>query len=446
MVSNGDQASLIDQTASDNASLDRDNKLLNFSAPSYYYALLDYTYRRIPVVLSAQLHGMFFLAEPIRSGNGELISAPGELTCYRRNLFSISGSLTLPRSMRYILTDQGEQMPIVNQELELSATESVEGNPVKIISVPWKTPAGAGPPPEEKMEKEPPALPLDLISGSEMDPDYATIPIAWKRLQFRIATANNGRRRELQQHFNVRIRLMATLSTGQRTSVCEVTSGSIIVRGRSPRNFQAKKEVPVGTSSASNRRSYTQKSPTNENPTSAPPISNAPVKAEQESQFDTSFIPPDFLDLKSPDHGAMTALPANTFSMPPPAQVYAQSSPDISRKPSSKPTPAPINLSLADDEPKKRESSSETPPAKRSRTLDMSSHAPSFPLRELSENDEPADLLYEYFPLGLDDWQEPVDAVYRPHVVHHINIPGPKTKNQANRSKRYFSSKEAANH
>ena len=30
-----------------------------------------------------------------------------------------------------------------------------------------------------------------------------------------------------------------------------------------------------------------------------------------------------------------------------------------------------------------------------------------------------ADLLYEYFPLGVDEWMPPVDAVYRPHVVHH---------------------------
>ncbi|KAI1977943.1 hypothetical protein LOZ53_006866 [Ophidiomyces ophidiicola] len=50
-----------------------------------------------------------------------------------------------------------------------------------------------------------------------------------------------------------------------------------------------------------------------------------------------------------------------------------------------------------------------------------------------------ADLLYEYFPLGLDDWQPPVDAVYRPHVVHHMNLhDDPKALAARNRSKRYF--------
>ena len=52
---------------------------------------------------------------------------------------------------------------------------------------------------------------------------------------------------------------------------------------------------------------------------------------------------------------------------------------------------------------------------------------------------ETADMLYEYFPLSLDDWMPPVDAVYRPHVVHHTIVP-PEVKAQQTRSKtkRYF--------
>lgn len=30
---------------------------------------------------------------------------------------------------------------------------------------------------------------------------------------------------------------------------------------------------------------------------------------------------------------------------------------------------------------------------------------------------------YEYFPLNLDDWMPPVDAIYRPHVDHHMHGP-----------------------
>ena len=57
-----------------------------------------------------------------------------------------------------------------------------------------------------------------------------------------------------------------------------------------------------------------------------------------------------------------------------------------------------------------------------------------------SSPDESADQLYEYFPLGLDDWMPPVDAVYRPHVVHNSNQPrDPQAMAVRMRSKRYFS-------
>lgn len=73
---------------------------------------------------------------------------------------------------------------------------------------------------------------------------------------------------------------------------------------------------------------------------------------------------------------------------------------------------------------------------------------------------ENADLLYEYFPLSLDDWyvpfffrdtgrmtansdmsrMPPVDAIYRPHVVHHTIIPPDlKAEQVKNKTKRYFS-------
>lgn len=56
---------------------------------------------------------------------------------------------------------------------------------------------------------------------------------------------------------------------------------------------------------------------------------------------------------------------------------------------------------------------------------------------------ESADHLYEYFPLSLDDWMPPVDAIYRPHVVHHLRVP-PELKAQQVRTKpkRYFSAED----
>ncbi|EZF40558.1 hypothetical protein H102_05474, partial [Trichophyton rubrum CBS 100081] len=271
-------------------SIDHGHKLLSFSVPAYNFTLLDYSLRRTSLNMTAQLHGMFFLAESswsaspggdtpvtvntaaapaVGMGMGVGVGVgPAELTCYRRNLFQITGSVTLPRTLRYIMTEQGDRIPILAQELTVSATESVEGNPVKIISVPWKTPAGgasanasgsagggsAGGMVEDKTEKEPAPVVLDTMGGQDADADFATFSIAWKRLQFRIATANNGRRRELQQHFVLRLKIVATLSTGAKISICESQSGPIIVRGRSPRNFQSRKDVPLSGSAAASRK------------------------------------------------------------------------------------------------------------------------------------------------------------------------------------------------
>ena len=211
--------------------------------------------RRAQASLAAQLHGMFFLGESSRTATGEFTTSPPELTCYRRNLFQITGSVTLPRVLQFAVSDRGERWPIISQELTISATESVENSSVKIISVPWKTPAGSTPPSaEDKTEKEPTPISLDPQSSRDVDAEFAVYPVAWKRLQFRVATANNGRRKELQQHFTIKLSVMATLESGAKVSLCDAFSGPVIVRGRSPRNFQARKDVPLSGSGSSIRK------------------------------------------------------------------------------------------------------------------------------------------------------------------------------------------------
>ncbi|KAI9699528.1 MAG: hypothetical protein M1820_007159 [Bogoriella megaspora] len=453
----------------DNPSIDRDNKLLSFSPPGLAYTLLDYTLRRTSISLSAQLHGMFFLAESPWAAGGDSATPPTELTCYRRNLFQITGTITLPRMLRYILTEQGEQIPIIGQELSISATESVEGNPVKIISVPWKTPATSVPVPEDKTEKEPPSIPLDLMNGQEMDSEFVSFPIAWKRLQFRIATANNGRRKELQQHFVVRLKVLATLSNGLKVPICESQSGAIIVRGRSPRNFQSRKDFPLSAGGSTSRKNmHLPNAPTRASTNdSIPPNQRTPDRVKNNGPTSAPFqngngnndlqISPDFFEWKIPpgQTGAMTAVPQDptSFQQATP-NAYPQSSPDLSRYPSNSqhPPSAPINLSLTEDESNHKPSLSpvnssgnEANPRKLPKLSNVPARPPSFSLNLISSPDESADLLYEYFPLGLDDWMPPVDAVYRPHVVHHTNLPqDPKAQAVKNRSKRYFSEDQGA--
>jgi len=191
--------------------------------------------------MSAELYGMFFVAEDVFGG--ETTGRPMELTCYRRNLFQISGMITLSRSISQMVNAQGQHVPIYDLQATISALESIEGKSTEIISVPWKTNNGIAS--EDKSGAAPPRWPLDLSMNPELDPSCVSIPIAWKRLQFKHATANNGRRKGLQQHYIIQINLMATLPTGEQVKLSEIQSGPIIVRGRSPRNFDSRKDVPL---------------------------------------------------------------------------------------------------------------------------------------------------------------------------------------------------------
>ncbi|KAL9614905.1 MAG: hypothetical protein Q9167_000647 [Letrouitia subvulpina] len=427
-----------EQLIPETASIDRDNKLLSFQMPTYNFTLLDYSLRRTSVSLTAQLHGMFFMAEPQSSSPPDTSRPSTELTCYRRNLFQITGSITLPRMLRYIVTERGERIPIVGQELHISATESVEGHPVKLISVPWKTPvSNSQTTPEDKTEKEPSSIPLDTMSNQDMDADYATFPIAWKRLQFRIATANNGRRKELQQHFVVRLKVVATLATSAKVSICEARSGAIIVRGRSPRNFQQRKDHPVGPGS-------------NRKPAQPPLIRHSSDSAHQikiEQSPDSTVASLDRQDLQTlnkwsrgSNSNSKSAGASNTRAPSLPAANFNNTHRSTSN--ASATPPATRTLSLDSPEP--------DPIAPRTFKAPRTTSTPSTTgFTALSTGIDSADLLYEYFPLGLDDWQPPVDAVYRPHVVHHIaagggsGTPGAEGKGSrpgiGGRSKRYFS-------
>lgn len=458
----GNELAAPEQTAPGDASIDRDNELLSFRQLAYNFTLLDHSLRRTTVSLSARLHGMFFTAEPPPTPTYTTPAAFPELTCYRRNLFQITGSITLPRSLRYMLTDHGDRIPIVGHELQISATESVEGHPVKLICVPWKTPVANVPPvPEDKGEKEPGAIPLDIMSNQDMDADFATFPLAWKRLQFRIATANNGRRRELQQHFIVRIKLVATLPTNAKVAVAEAKSNAIIVRGRSPRNFQQRKEQPVGGDKGASRRQNMQPPAALPRRTTSESV-KSPLKRERTGD-DNAFTPFDF-NLKD-------ATPNSTPSTTP---VPATSTPTLpsSKSNTNSTSPPPLSTTLSSNVSNTPASDTSTykrpvgqPPAKVARTQASKKGArphpykrPSLPALSSTKSSLPndssgkitsasldsAELLYEYFPIGVEEWMDPVDPVYRPHFVHHasnlVNAGSARMNNAVPaKNNRYFS-------
>ena len=237
-----DESNSNNHADSNNNAQDLDNKLLGFGAPILKAPTLDDAGQTWPA-MSAELYGMFFVAEDVFGDNNTGGSRPMELTCYRRNLFQISGTVTLSRGIKSMINEQGQQVPLFDLMATISALESIEGKSTEIIAVPWKTSTVTSS--EDKAGAAPPKWPLDLSMNPELDPTCVSIPIAWKRLQFKHATANNGRRKGLQQHYIIQINLTATLATGETVKLAEIQSGPIIVRGRSPRNFDSRKDVPL---------------------------------------------------------------------------------------------------------------------------------------------------------------------------------------------------------
>lgn len=295
-ASEGDGIDMAEPDVAQKPTIRQDHQLLSFFRIPDQHTLFDLHGQKHIFDLSLHLQGMFFLAETsIPTIGGKPPYQQPELTCYRRNLFSVAGSVSVPRGTLSVITDHGERVSIISQELSLSATESVDGNAIRLIVIPWKTPPPNMPQLPAKQDQEPPSFPLLPFEGSDATTTTESLiyPIAWRRLQFRIATANNGRRKELQQHFVLSAKVTAGLSNGAKITVCEASTAPIVVRGRSPRNFQSKKETPLSSKMATMAPIETQKSSfIGESPNVKNTSPQAHVPPPSSFQFDASHLPP----------------------------------------------------------------------------------------------------------------------------------------------------------
>ncbi|KAI7878784.1 p53-like transcription factor [Lichtheimia hyalospora FSU 10163] len=186
----------------------------------------------LQVDLRARIDRGFFLAD-------------NDWTCYRRNYFQLSTAFTL-QGIGVIYDGQSlpcwvKQKPKnKNDDEELHAVERFmvgisshvanSDKAVDLVEYSPKRDKGPTNTPQPRPLTPGGNLTLSSVNGT---PSIAT----FERIQFKSATANNGKRRAAQQYYVVTVNLYAQLNTGDLISVASIDSTPIVVRGRSPGHY-----------------------------------------------------------------------------------------------------------------------------------------------------------------------------------------------------------------
>ncbi|CAO3652944.1 unnamed protein product [Cunninghamella blakesleeana] len=165
--------------------------------------------------------------------------ADNDWTCYRRNYFQVSSTFSIHGINRYygehelqcfVQTSHHGLQPVNRFLLGISAKVS---NSDKIIDLVQHTPKrDKGP---QTIPHPKPITPNGNLSLSSVgtNQNIAT----FERIQFKTATANNGKRRAAQQYYVVVVELYAETHEGERICVASCISSPLVVRGRSPGHY-----------------------------------------------------------------------------------------------------------------------------------------------------------------------------------------------------------------
>jgi meiosis-specific transcription factor NDT80 len=212
--------------------------------------------------------------------------ADSDWTCYRRNYFSLNCSYTLhpaiPTGNIHLVHHGGSSPQIMGFALSIAAVvDGREGKPTELIQhtpkrdkgpqvKPARITVAPRPPPVAGMYGGDSSL---GVSRSLYDPGFGQNPNApateatFERIQFKNATANNGKRRAAQQYYHLLVELFADIGpqhAGERwVKIATRMSVPMVVRGRSPGHYQSERRGsnasagPGASGGASGGGSYT---------------------------------------------------------------------------------------------------------------------------------------------------------------------------------------------
>lgn len=272
-TSRGFGPSLTALSSSTGGSYSLSNPAIQFN-PSHYqlsaHIVPPFEKTQIPVPIIDAKGSQVFPELHVKIDKG-FFKADQDWTCYRRNFFSVASSYSLKPTYipgsdsLYIQRSNGTNTEPVSA-LAICITARVSGDDAKPIDLVQHTPnrdkGPLGRPQKIKLMPCPSGSsgvysePSGQSPSSQLSPDYESsyagpspnspqnpTLASFDRIQFKTATANNGKRRAAQQYFHIVVELFAQVSGGQSseiqwTKVASRTSAPMVVRGRSPSHYQ----------------------------------------------------------------------------------------------------------------------------------------------------------------------------------------------------------------
>lgn len=191
--------------------------------------LFDSQGRQQFIKLDAALNGLFFEAgEPNATASGSLTS---ELHCYRRNLFKINATVSLPHGGDLKLKDEHPEEPIVGLLAQIRAIDNMRGDNVELVKASSKS---AGLETTGETQPLPVSIKLDQRRKTQSNP---SVTVSWERLQFRKSTIKPTRPAGVKQTYRIVVEVAGMLSSGRTISLTQAGSSPIVVRGRSPKSY-----------------------------------------------------------------------------------------------------------------------------------------------------------------------------------------------------------------
>ncbi|KAK9768597.1 hypothetical protein K7432_000659 [Basidiobolus ranarum] len=157
--------------------------------------------------------------------------AEDKWTCYRRNYFQVSNSFVLLGSDQLdcpcLVEVNDVQHRVIQFHVGITAKVS---NSNKMIDLIQHTPKR-----DKGPQITPTTRPIRAQGSTDLFSEQTTV--TFERIQFKTATANNGKKRAAQQHFVLVVDLFAECDNGRKIKVATTQSASLVVRGRSPSHY-----------------------------------------------------------------------------------------------------------------------------------------------------------------------------------------------------------------